>query len=186
MGQPMDSRLTVKDDMVVSLDYVLKVDGGVVDKSEENDPIQFLQGHGQIIPGLERQLYGMSIGESRTVVVSPADGYGEADNDAYAEVPRSEFPPQIPLETGIALQLRDETGGVMDAYIVEVRDDVVVLNFNHPLAGKELHFSVTVVDLRDATEEELEHGHVHGEEYDDDEDWDEEDEDDQSFFASPN
>lgn len=178
-AQNDDHRMTVEDDRVVSLDYTLKVDGGVVDKSEENDPIQFIQGHGQIIPGLEKQLYGMSIGESKNVVVPPAEGYGEADSSAYAEIPRAEFPPHIPLETGVALQLRDKDGDMLDAYIVEVRDDNVVLNFNHPLAGKELHFSVTVVDLRDATEEELSHGHVHSEDgYDEDEEEWEEDEDD--------
>jgi len=169
-----DSNKTVQDNEVVSLDYVLKVDGGVVDKTEEDEPIQFIQGQGQIIPGLERQLYGMKIGESREVVVSPEEGYGQADSNAYTEVPRNEFPPHIPLETGVALQLRDQDGDVMDAYITEVRDDVVRLNFNHPLAGKELHFSVTVTDLRDATEEELAHGHVHGEYMDDDEEWEEE------------
>lgn len=197
MNEYTDSRKTVQDNMVVSLDYVLRVDGGIVDKTEENEPIMFLQGHGQIIPGLERQLYGMSIGESRTVLVSPEEGYGEEFSDAYAEVPREEFPPHIPLETGTALQLRDEQGEIVNAYIVEVRDESVRLNFNHPLAGKELQFQVTVTDLRQATEEEMVHGHVHGDdgldedddeftdaeefdlelEYDEEEDWDEDDED---------
>jgi FKBP-type peptidyl-prolyl cis-trans isomerase SlyD len=177
MEQSLDSRKTIQDDQVVSLDYILTVDGGVVDKSEENEPIQFIQGHGQIIPGLERQLYGMSIGESKKVVVAAAEGYGEPDSDAYAEVPRSEFPPHIPLENGVALQLRDQNGDVLDAYIVEVGSDTVRLNFNHPLAGKELHFQVTVVDLRDATDEELSHGHVHseGEEFYDEDELDGED-----------
>jgi FKBP-type peptidyl-prolyl cis-trans isomerase SlyD len=82
------------------------------------------------------------------------------------------------LETGVALQLRDQDGDMLDAYIVEVRDDNVVLNFNHPLAGKELHFSVTVVDLRDATAEELSHGHVHSDDGDEEE-WEEEEDEDE-------
>ncbi len=185
MEQSNDSRKTVQDNTVVSLDYVLKVDGGVVDQSEQDEPIQFIQGQGQILPGLERQLYGMTVGDSKSVVVSPAEGYGEPDNEAYAEVPRDQFPSEIPLETGVALQVRDQEGQVLDAYIVEVRDDSVRLNFNHPLAGKELHFQVKVVDLRDATEEELSHGHVHeegmlydeeeGDVFDDEADWEDED-----------
>lgn len=176
MNESMDTRKTVQDNTVVSLDYTLTVDGGIVDQSDENEPIQFLQGHGQIIPGLEKQLYGMSIGESKKVVVPPAEGYGDADEDAFADIPRNEFPPQIPLEEGVALQLRDQSGEVIDAYIVDVKMDTVRLSFNHPLAGKELHFSVTVTDLRDATEDELAHGHVHGEgdEFDDEDEWEEE------------
>ena len=186
MNESNDSRKTIQDDTVVTMDYTLKVDGGVVDKTEGDDPIQFIQGHGQIIPGLERQLYGMTVGESKRVVVTPDEGYGEADENAYADIPRNEFPPHIPLETGVALQLRDQQGEVLDAYIVQVRDESVRLNFNHPLAGKELHFSITVVDLRDATEDELSHGHLHdGDEHEEgeeveayfEEDWkDEEDE----------
>jgi FKBP-type peptidyl-prolyl cis-trans isomerase SlyD len=176
MDQNPETHEQVKDDKVVSLEYTLKVDGDVVDSSEEREPITFIQGQGQIIPGLESQLYGMSIGESKNVVVSPTQGYGDLDNEAYAEVPRREFPPNIPLEKGVALAMQDESGETVHAYIDEVKKDTIRLNFNHPLAGKELHFSVTVTDLRDATTEELEHGHVHDGE-DEDEDWDEDDED---------
>lgn len=177
MNDSRDNHYTVQDDTVVTLDYTLKVDGGVVDTSAEGGPIQFIQGQGQIIPGLERQLYGMSVGESKSVVIPPTEGYGELDDTAYADVPRDQFPPHIPLETGVALQLRDEKGEVMDAYIESIDDpETIHLNFNHPLAGKELHFAVTVVDLRAATEEELSHGHVHdasGHSDEDEEEWDE-------------
>ncbi|HEX7973240.1 MAG TPA: peptidylprolyl isomerase [Anaerolineales bacterium] len=177
MNETEDQRTTVQDDKVVTMDYTLKVDGEVVDSSDNNEPIQFIQGQGQIIPGLERQLYGMTIGESKNVVVPPGEGYGEVDSGAYTDIPRSDFPPHIPLETGIQLQLRDQNGEVMDAYITEVRDEDIRLNFNHPLAGKELHFAVSVVDVRNATAEELAHGHVHGEAGEEDEfDEDEEDE----------
>lgn len=176
-----DQQQVVKADKVVTLDYSLRVDGDLIDSSEGGQPIQFLQGHGQIIPGLERELNGMSVGESKEVVVSPEQGYGEVDEEAFAEVPRREFPPNVPLEPGISLQLRDEDGNIVDAYIESVSANNVRLNLNHPLAGKELHFEVTVVDLRDATKEELDHGHVHGEaedeDWEEDEDWDEEDED---------
>jgi FKBP-type peptidyl-prolyl cis-trans isomerase SlyD len=170
----------VEKDVVVTLDYTLKVAGEVVDTSEGGDPIVFLQGHGQIIPGLESALYGMGVGDSKNVHVQPEQGYGEIDDKAFTVIPRNEFPSDIPLEPGVGLRLRDDEGEVMDAQIASVDKDNIRLDFNHPLAGKELHFSVTVLDLRDATREELEHGHVHGDDEDDDweeEEWEEEDED---------
>jgi FKBP-type peptidyl-prolyl cis-trans isomerase SlyD len=151
----------IEDDVVVSMDYQLTVDDEVIDTSEGSEPIQFLQGHGNIIPGLERALYGLAAGDKKDVVVEAAEGYGELDPDAYAEVPRSEFPPQIPLEVGIELQLKDKSGDILDARIDAVNADTVRLDFNHPLAGKQLTFSIQVVDLRQPSSEELEHGHVH-------------------------
>lgn len=153
--------LIIDDEIVVSLKYTLTVDGEVVDSADEKDPIQFIQGFGQIIPGLERELYSMTIGQSKKVTVSPEDGYGELDSEAVMEIPRSEMPDDIPLEAGIELDIVNEDDEEMTAVIKEVKDDVVVLDFNHPLAGKKLEFDVTVVDLRQPTEEELEHGHVH-------------------------
>ena len=164
----------VEKDIVVSLDYTLKVAGEIVDTSEGGTPIVFLQGHGQIIPGLETALYGMRVGDSKNVQVSPQEGYGEIDDKAFTVIPRDEFPSDIPLEPGVGLRMRDEEGEVMDAQIASVDDENVRLDFNHPLAGKDLHFSVTVVDLREPTREELEHGHVH-DGHDEDEEWDEED-----------
>jgi FKBP-type peptidyl-prolyl cis-trans isomerase SlyD len=164
-----ESKLTVQANTVVTLDYTLTVDGEVVDQSQESGPIEFLQGSGQVIPGLENALYGMASGESREITVQPADGYGEEDVDAYAEIPRSEFPAEIPLEIGVQLQLRDEDGDEFEAYVEEVQDKVVILNFNHPLAGKELNFAVTVVDIRPATAEEIDHGHAHGHHHHDEE-----------------
>lgn len=151
----------IEENSIVTLDYTLKVDGGVIDTSEGNEPIEFIQGQGQIIPGLENELYGMEIGDSKDVVVSPSQGYGEVDSEAFADIPREEFPSNIPLEEGVALQLKDQEGNVLEAHIVEVGEKTVRLNFNHPLAGKELHFSVKVVGIREATDEELSHGHVH-------------------------
>jgi FKBP-type peptidyl-prolyl cis-trans isomerase SlyD len=168
----------VDKDMVVSLDYTLKVDGVVVDSSDKSEPIQFIQGHGHIISGLENELYGMQVGEKKQVSVSANDGYGEVDKSAFAEIPRDEFPPDIPLKTGIGLQLRDQDGNIVEGYIREVGEKSVRLDFNHPLAGKDLDFAVEVVDLRDATAEELSHGHVHFEdgEGQDDADWEDEEE----------
>lgn len=159
------NKTKIEQNSVVSLDYTLKVDGGVVDTSEGSEPIEFIQGQGQIIPGLESELYGMSIGDSKDVVISPSQGYGEIDSEAFADIPREEFPPNIPLEEGVALQLKDQDGNVLEAHIVEAGEKTVRLNFNHPLAGKELHFSVKVVGIREASDEEISHGHVHHHEH---------------------
>jgi FKBP-type peptidyl-prolyl cis-trans isomerase SlyD len=152
----------VADDVVVSIEYSLTVNGEVIDSSKEEGPLAFLQGHHNIIPGLERELAGMKVGESKNVVVAAKDGYGEYDDAAVMEVPRDQFPAEIPMEQGIELHVTDEDGDSVHAVIVDVREDTVVLDTNHPLADEELHFDVKVVALRAATSEELAHGHVHG------------------------
>lgn len=160
----MSEALKVKDGVVVSLDYVLRLDDGeVVDSSEGDEPLQYLHGYGQIIPGLEKALVGLGIGDSKTVSVPAADAYGEVDMDAFELVPRSMFPDDLELEEGLELSLRDvETDEPFDATVAEVRDDEVLLDFNHPLAGETLHFEVRIPAIRPATKEELAHGHAHG------------------------
>jgi FKBP-type peptidyl-prolyl cis-trans isomerase SlyD len=159
-----EENLTVAEDTVVGLDFTLRLDDGqVVGSSEEAEPLQFLQGHGQIIPGLETALTGMELGQEKDVVVEPDEGYGERNPEALQLVPKDAFPADVELSPGMGLQMRDQEGRVFQAYVVDIRDDGVVLDFNHPLAGKTLHFHVKVVELREATDEELDHGHVHGE-----------------------
>ncbi len=153
---------TVKDGQVVSVEYTLSVDGKVINSSSEAEPLEYLHGAGNIIPGLERELEGMSVGGSRSVVVAPADGYGELDEEAYIEAPKSEFPKDMPLEPGVEMELTGPDGHPMYARIERLEGENVVLNMNHPLAGAELHFEVKVIGVRDATGEELDHGHVHG------------------------
>lgn len=147
--------------MVVSMEYMLHVDGEKIDSSEGQEPLQFLVGYGNIISGLEREMMGMKVGESKDVVVPPEDAYGEFDEDAFLEVPRGEFPKDMPLEEGLELTVRDDSGQARYARVDAIDGDNVTLNFNHPLAGDELHFNVKVVGLREPTAEELEHGHVH-------------------------
>ena len=161
----MTEMMKVAGGQVVSLEYTLKVDGEVVDSSTERGPIEFIQGTGNIIPGLERELYGMVLGESKDVVVNPRDGYGEIDRDAFTDVPRDQFPENIPVETGIELEIQDKAGHPMHARIDKVEEKNVRLDFNHPLAGKELFFAVKIAGLREATDEEREHGHVHGKDH---------------------
>lgn len=158
----MSETLKVDDGKVVSMHYTLHVDGEVVDTSDGGEPLQFIQGMGHIIPGLEHQLYDMEVGQSKNVTVAAKDGYGETDEAAFMEVPREAFPPDVPLKTGTELELRDQSGNPAYARVDSVSEKSVRLNMNHPLAGKELHFDVKIAGLRQATEEETSHGHVHG------------------------
>jgi len=123
--------------------------------------LEYVHGAGNIILGLEREMVGMGVGDSKDVVVAAADGYGEEDKSAFMDVPRDQFPKEIPMKVGTEIQVQNQAGQPMYARIDTVGDASVRLDFNHPLAGKDLHFSVKVVDLRSATDEEKEHGHVH-------------------------
>jgi FKBP-type peptidyl-prolyl cis-trans isomerase SlyD len=154
---------TVEDGVVVSMEYTLHVDGELLDSSDGQGPLQFLAGYGNIIPGLEEEMRGMKIGDSKDVVVEPKNGYGEFDSDAFMKVPRTDFPKDMPMEVDTELTVRDEEDNSRYARVESIEDDYVTLNFNHPLAGDELRFHVKVVALREPTEEELEHGHVHEE-----------------------
>ena len=155
------SKETVQDGVVVSMEYTLHVDGELLDTSDGQGPLQFLVGYGNIIPGLENEMMGMKIGDSKNVTVQPEDGYGEFDEEAFTDVPRAEFPADMKLEEGLELHVTDEDGNHQAAYVAEFDDKTVKLDFNHPLAGAVLEFYVKVVALRDPTEEELDHGHVH-------------------------
>lgn len=176
----------VANDVVVSIDYTLTVDGEVVDSTEGDEPLQFLQGHQNIIPGLERELVGMKVGDSKQVHVTPTEAYGEVDPENIIEVPRTEFPAEIPLEAGTELEVKNADGEVLSATIAEVGTNTIKLDFNHPLAGKNLTFDVTIVELRSATEEELAHGHVHfadeGFDYEEEDDFEDDDEDDLEYL----
>jgi FKBP-type peptidyl-prolyl cis-trans isomerase SlyD len=152
---------SVQDGVVVSMEYTLHVDGELLDSSDGQGPLQFLAGYGNIIPGLENEMIGMKIGDSKDVVVQPADGYGEFDEEAFMNVPRNQFPKDMQLEVGAELTVRDDQENARLALVESIESETVTLNFNHPLAGDELHFHVKVVALREPNAEELEHGHVH-------------------------
>lgn len=148
---------------VVGIDYSLHLgDGRVVDASEPGDPLTYLHGEGQIVPGLESALEGLAVGDSKQVVVAPAEGYGEHDPRGLQVVPRGALPPGFEPQVGMALTAEGEDGEPVPFSIREVRLDDVVIDLNHPLAGKTLHFDVTVREVRAATPEELSHGHAHG------------------------
>ena len=151
----------VSSGMAVSMDYTLTVDGEVLDSSKENGPLEYLQGHGNIIPGLESEIDGMAVGESKNAVVAAKDGYGEIDPDEIKDISRAEFPDEIPMNPGVDLEMKDQEGHIVHGTILEVGEDTIKMDFNHPLAGKELHFEVKIVAVREATSEELAHGHIH-------------------------
>ena len=152
----------VQNGLVIGITYKVKLeDGEVVDESEPGDPLFYLHGAENIVPGLENALTGMGLNESKTVKVTPEEGYGEYDEDATEEVERSMFPSEMELEPGLMLTLEDNQGNLMDAVVTDVADELVTLDFNHPLAGETLFFEVKIVEIRDATQEELEHGHPH-------------------------
>jgi FKBP-type peptidyl-prolyl cis-trans isomerase SlyD len=147
---------------VVTMDYTLSDDdGNVIDSSRGNDPLSYIQGTGNIIPGLEAALEGKTPGENVAVSIAPEDGYGERDESLLQVVPRNLFNVDD-LQVGMFFETQTQAGAQV-VTVVGVTDEEVTVDANHPLAGKTLNFDVDVVDVREASEEELEHGHVHGE-----------------------
>jgi FKBP-type peptidyl-prolyl cis-trans isomerase SlyD len=147
---------------VVSIEYTLKGDDGqVLDTSEGRAPLAYLHGAKNIVPGLEKAIEGVEVGQSVEVTVTPADGYGDYDARAVQNVPVRKLSEKRPAP-GTMLQVQTQAGTRL-ALVKALRGDYATLDFNHPLAGKTLHFQVKVVDVREPTEEETAHGHVHGE-----------------------
>jgi len=149
-------------DRVVTIHYTLKNDGGeVLDSSSGGDPLAYIQGHGNLVAGLEKALEGKPAGASLAVVVDPADGYGVRDEALIQRVPKRSLQGAGEIKKGMQFQARTEDG--MRLFTVTgLVGDMVTLDGNHPLADQTLHFDIQVVDVREATSEELEHGHVHG------------------------
>lgn len=156
--------MDIAKDTVVTIDYRLHLgDGKYIEESEREDPLVYLHGYEEIVPGLEKALEGKKAGDQVKATVSPEDGYGEYDPDAVEEVPREEFPADLELEAGGIVTATDDEGDEVEFTVKELKEKTVVVDFNHSLAGKTLHFEVTVREVRKATAEELEHGHAHGE-----------------------
>jgi FKBP-type peptidyl-prolyl cis-trans isomerase SlyD len=154
--------MAVAPDCVVTIHYTLKDDAGtVLDHSSPEEPLAYLHGHGNIIPGLEKELDGKNIGDALTVTVAPADGYGEYDNGLVQSVPRRTLRGIKDVKPGMRLHAQTAEGP-RSVTVTKVLGDMVTLDGNHPLAGKSLRFDVRIEDVRPATEEELSHGHVHG------------------------
>ncbi len=154
--------MQISDKKVVSIHYTLTNDAGeVIDSSEGREPLPYLAGAGNIIPGLENALEGKSAGDKLDVRVAPEEGYGERHEQMIQEVPRSAFDGVDDIQVGMHFQAQSDHGPV-SVVVTALTDETVTVDGNHPLAGENLNFAVEVMDVRDATEEELEHGHVHG------------------------
>lgn len=153
--------MQIAEGTVVAMDYALKDDEGtIIDQSQPGQPLSYLHGHNNIIPGLESALLGKAAGESVEVRVAPEEGYGELNPALEQEVPRDRFQGVEELEVGMQFQASTDQGPV-SVRVVKVGEDTVTVDGNHPLAGKHLNFNVTVQEVRAATEEEIAHGHIH-------------------------
>lgn len=150
---------TIEKGVVVTMDYSLEIDGKEIDSG----PIQFLHGYGNIIPGLESEVEGMSLGEEKAVFVKAEDSYGEYNPELEINVPLSSFPEDFEIKLGHPMRIQDGEGNIFTGVAMSITDTSVELNLNHPLAGKDLHFMTKVTDLRAATALEKEQGRLSSE-----------------------
>lgn len=154
--------MQIAKDTAVQIHYTLKNDAGeVLDSSDGAEPLAYLQGHGNLISGLEKALEGKSAGDSLNVSIAPQDGYGVRDQSLVQDVPRSAFKGIPKVEVGMQFQA-ESNHGPRTVTVTQVSKDSVTVDGNHPLADQTLHFAVQVVEVRAASAEELSHGHVHG------------------------
>ena len=163
--------LTISENKVVRLTYELSEDSKkdeVIEKVDADQPATFLFGVGGLLPEFEENLFGLKQGDSFNFSIASDNAYGPLDPNALVDIPKEAFTidgklQEDMLQVGSILPMRDNEDNFLQGRIVELRDDVVVMDFNHPLAGKDLYFKGTVIDVREATSEEISHGHVHGE-----------------------
>jgi FKBP-type peptidyl-prolyl cis-trans isomerase SlyD len=155
--------MTITQNSAVSFHYTLTDDQGQqIDSSAGQDPLAYLHGAGNIIPGLENALEGKSVGDQLNVEVSAEEGYGPVQQELIQEVPREAFQGVDTIEVGMQFEAQTGQGGAVPVTVTAVTDETVTVDGNHPLAGKTLNFDVTIADVREASEEELAHGHIHG------------------------
>ncbi len=148
---------------VVTINFILKdEDGNILESTENMEPFSFISGNNQILPKLEAVVNQMLIGTKKDVKIEAAEGYGEYNESAIQQVDKNEFPEDIKLEEGMRMIANSPDGKQMPFIVNKIEENEVTIDFNHPLAGKNLEFNVELVDVRDATPEELAHGHVHG------------------------
>lgn len=148
---------------VVTFNYTLKDEGGaVLDSTANKEPLSFMSGTSQILPRLEETLGEMLIGGKKNVKIAASEAYGEYDEKAVQNVKKEQFPAEAKVEVGIRYVANSPEGGQMPFVITDVKEQDVTVDFNHPLAGKDLEFDVELIDIRDATAEEIQHGHKHG------------------------
>ena len=155
--------MNVAQDKVVLIHYTLKNDeGAVIDSSSGGQPLAYIHGQGNIIPGLEKALEGKTTGDKVNVKVDPAEGYGVRDDSLVQQVPRRAFGGVSNIQPGMQFHAQTSQGHTRVVTVTGIKGDMVTVDGNHPLAGENLNFDVEITEVRDATEEELAHGHVHG------------------------
>ena len=155
--------MKIGSDKVATIEYSVRSEEGDLIDSSGEQPMAYLHGHAQIIPGLEKALEGLAAGEKTETTISPDEGYGVRDENKVVKVERSQLPDDLSPEVGMILGATGPDGQTIPLWVVGLEDDTVVLDGNHPLAGRSLSFEATVKEVREATAEELEHGHAHGE-----------------------
>lgn len=153
---------TVQHGKVVGFHYKLTLDSGEVVDESGNHPLPYLHGYGNIVPGLEKEMTGKSVGDAFTVQVPAAEGYGERLDVDPQKVSASIFPPDFPVEKGSMVPVETDDGQQLVLFISEIKGDEIFLDPNHPLAGEQLHFDIEITLIRDANEDELAHNHPHG------------------------
>ena len=155
--------MRISEQKVVTMNYeVVDDQGQLIDRSEEGGPLAYIHGNGQLIPGLETALEGRGKGDKVAVDVPPEQGYGERDEEGVQTVARNQFDDSVEIEVGMQFEAQDDDEGHQIVTVVAVDGENITLDTNHPLAGKNLCFEVEILDVRDASAEELSHGHVHG------------------------
>lgn len=162
------STLSVAPNHVVSIAYTLSLSNGeVADFADLDEPLVFIHGVGQTLPAFDEHLNGLNVGDGFTFQLTAEQGYGDFDKSWIVELPKSVFVgddvPDNVLELGAMLPMQDDDGNPMDGKVIEIGDETVKMDFNHPLAGEALHFTGSIIEVRVATADELDHGHVHGE-----------------------
>ena len=154
--------LMIGDKMVATIHYTLTNEAGeTLDSSEGQEPLRYLHGAGNLIPGLERELLGKTPGASMQVSIAPEDAYGEIQPEMIQVVPRTAFQGVETIEPGMAFESRDPEGRSHRIVVKSIDGDEITIDANHPLAGQQLNFDVQVIEVRDASAEEIAHGHVH-------------------------
>lgn len=154
--------MAIGQNKVVTMNYTLKdMQGNVIQSTDQKEPFQFLSGNQQILPKLENEIDNMIIGSKKNVKIPAPEAYGEYNEQAIQQVNKNNFPKEVDLQVGMEFVANSPEGQQMPFVVKEIKKEEVVVDFNHPLAGKDLEFDVELVDVRDATLEEMQHGHAH-------------------------